>query len=99
MPSSWEKAIIAALASLDSGSTLIENDGAREFSTIPSIYLVRGTKRTGKSTFSRTLLNRLLKYYRRVAYLECDVGQTEFTPPGLVSLNIVEQPLFGTKAN
>lgn len=27
--------------------------------------------------------------------METDVGQPEFTPPGLVSLNIVSSPLFG----
>ena len=30
-----------------------------------------------------------------VAYLDCDVGQTEFTPPAFVSLSFVEKPLFG----
>jgi hypothetical protein len=30
-----------------------------------------------------------------VAYLETDVGQTEFTPSGLVSLHVVESPLLG----
>ena len=33
--------------------------------------------------------------YRRVAFLECDLGQSEFTPPGMVALNIIEQPIFG----
>ena len=27
--------------------------------------------------------------------LECDVGQTEFTPPGCVSLHYVTHPLLG----
>jgi polynucleotide 5'-hydroxyl-kinase GRC3/NOL9 len=30
-----------------------------------------------------------------VAYLETDIGQSEFTPPGFVSLVIVSSPLFG----
>ena len=30
-----------------------------------------------------------------VYVLECDVGQTEFTPPGCVSLHYVTQPLLG----
>ncbi|KAI0676648.1 hypothetical protein C8Q78DRAFT_987253 [Trametes maxima] len=59
------------------------------------VYLVKGPKNSGKSTFARLLLNRLLSRYRRVAYLECDLGQSEFTPGGMVSLNIVEQPIFG----
>jgi polynucleotide 5'-hydroxyl-kinase GRC3/NOL9 len=33
--------------------------------------------------------------YRRVAFLECDLGQSEFTPGGMVSLNVVESPIFG----
>lgn len=33
--------------------------------------------------------------HRRVAFLECDVGQTEFTPSGVVSLAFVSQPLIG----
>jgi len=32
----------------------------------------------------------------RVAYLECDPGQTEFTPPGCVSLHLVSEPVLGT---
>ena len=30
-----------------------------------------------------------------VAFLECDVGQSEFTPPGLVALQLVTKPLLG----
>lgn len=33
--------------------------------------------------------------YRRVAFLECDLGQSEFTPGGLVALNLVENYAFG----
>ena len=28
-------------------------------------------------------------------FLECDVGQSEFTPPGLISLNRVSSPVLG----
>jgi len=28
-------------------------------------------------------------------FLECDIGQTEFTPPGCVSLNKVTEPALG----
>ncbi|CAO3592726.1 unnamed protein product [Absidia cylindrospora] len=41
------------------------------------------------------MINRLLKIHQRVAYLETDVGQTEFTPTGLVSLHVVETPVLG----
>ncbi|KAF8148814.1 hypothetical protein B0H34DRAFT_668226 [Crassisporium funariophilum] len=59
------------------------------------IYLVKGPKKCGKSTFARTLMNHLLGSYRRVAFLECDLGQSEFTPGGMVSLNVVSSPVFG----
>lgn len=43
-----------------------------------------------------TLSHRLhLSRYRRVAFLECDLGQSEFTPGGLVALNLVENYAFG----
>ncbi|KAG6884901.1 hypothetical protein C0993_007358 [Termitomyces sp. T159_Od127] len=61
----------------------------------PSIHLVKGPKKSGKSTFARTLVNTLLNQYQKVAYLECDLGQSEFTPGGMVALNVVSTPLFG----
>jgi len=30
-----------------------------------------------------------------IAYLECDPGQTEFTPPGCLSLHLVYEPVLG----
>ncbi|PVG04867.1 hypothetical protein CPB86DRAFT_803579 [Serendipita vermifera] len=57
--------------------------------------LIKGAKNSGKSMFSRMLINHLLLRYQKVAYLECDPGQTEFTPPGLVSLHIIDKPIFG----
>ncbi|KAG1887755.1 hypothetical protein F4604DRAFT_2038239, partial [Suillus subluteus] len=59
------------------------------------VYVVKGSKKSGKSTFARTLLNRLLARFQGVAYLECDVGQSEFTPGGLVALNVIDNPVFG----
>ncbi|KAF8654881.1 hypothetical protein AX16_003342 [Volvariella volvacea WC 439] len=59
------------------------------------IYLVKGAKRSGKSSFSRLLLNRLLTRYKRVAFLECDLGQSEFTPAGMVALNVISKHIFG----
>ncbi|KAJ6591570.1 hypothetical protein DFH09DRAFT_907616 [Mycena vulgaris] len=63
--------------------------------SVNGVYFVKGHKKSGKSTFARTLLNRLLCRYRKVAFLECDLGQSEFTPGGLVALNIIESPVFG----
>ncbi|XP_039685114.1 polynucleotide 5'-hydroxyl-kinase NOL9 [Medicago truncatula] len=60
-------------------------------SPTPPITLVCGASNCGKSTFSRNLLNVLLTRCNKVAYLETDVGQPEFTPPGFVSLTIVNK--------
>ncbi len=43
------------------------------------------------SPYTRSHVSR----YRRVAFLECDLGQSEFTAGGMVALNIIEQPVFG----
>lgn len=57
----------------------------------PPITFVCGAKNCGKTTFSRYLLNILLQRYKKVAYLDTDVGQTEFTPPGCLSLNVIDK--------
>ncbi|KAI0829227.1 hypothetical protein BC628DRAFT_1359721 [Trametes gibbosa] len=84
VPKTWTAVTEAALSCKD-------DDGASQ----EPVYLVKGPKNAGKSTFARLLLNKLLSRYRHVAYLECDIGQSEFTPGGMVSLNVVEQPIFG----
>nr|VWP00571.1 Uncharacterized protein [Ganoderma boninense] len=86
IPSSWGTAIKTV------SSAWSNEDG---FSAQRCTYLIRGSKNAGKSTFARVVLNRLLSKFQRVAYLECDIGQSEFTPGGMVSLNVVEQPIFG----
>ncbi|KAK6153354.1 hypothetical protein DH2020_012993 [Rehmannia glutinosa] len=55
------------------------------------IAFVCGPKNSGKTTFSRHLINVLLQRHKKVAYLDTDVGQTEFTPPGLLSLTIIDK--------
>eukprot|EP01114_Cavostelium_apophysatum_P020067 TRINITY_DN6621_c0_g1_i1.p1 TRINITY_DN6621_c0_g1~~TRINITY_DN6621_c0_g1_i1.p1 ORF type:complete len:376 (+),score=69.37 TRINITY_DN6621_c0_g1_i1:506-1633(+) len=57
--------------------------------------MVSGGKNLGKSTFCRYLMNSLLNKYSKVAYIETDIGQTEFTPSGALSLNILTSPIFG----
>ncbi|KAI0751744.1 hypothetical protein C8Q80DRAFT_1310391 [Daedaleopsis nitida] len=86
VPRSWDAALSAALPT--------ETDES-ELAARGCTYLVRGPKNTGKSTFARLALNRLLRRFRRVAYLECDLGQSEFTPGAMVALNVVEQLVFG----
>ncbi|TBU27745.1 hypothetical protein BD311DRAFT_664935 [Dichomitus squalens] len=87
IPPSWDAAVKAILPTSDQGT-----DATAEKKMV---YIIKGAKNTGKSTFARLILNRLLSRFQRVAYLECDLGQSEFTPGGMVSLNVVEQPVFG----
>ncbi|WCJ36006.1 Polynucleotide 5'-hydroxyl-kinase NOL9 [Euphorbia peplus] len=57
----------------------------------PPIVFICGPKNSGKTTFSRYLLNNLLPRYKKVAYLDTDVGQPEFTLPGFLSLTFVDK--------
>ncbi|KAL6997250.1 hypothetical protein U1Q18_007374, partial [Sarracenia purpurea var. burkii] len=57
----------------------------------PPTVFICGPKNSGKTTFSRHLLNILLQRYRKVAYLDTDVGQTEFTTPGCLSLTVIDK--------
>ena len=76
----------------------------------PFVGLVHGPKGSGKSTFSRMLVNTLVSRYAifclvllkltflrsiAVAYLDCDLGQSEFSPPGLISLHLIRKAQFG----
>lgn len=72
----------------------------------PDFYervLVCGPKSTGKSTFSRMLLNRMFTIDREamkteehsIFLLDLDPGQPENSPPGQVSLIEIRQPIFG----
>ncbi|MBN3307712.1 NOL9 kinase, partial [Amia calva] len=67
----------------------------REDSDGCPVILVCGSKNMGKSTFNRHLINTLLNHTVSVEYLECDLGQTEFTPPGCLSLLSITEPLLG----
>ncbi|CAJ1084489.1 polynucleotide 5'-hydroxyl-kinase NOL9 [Xyrichtys novacula] len=60
-----------------------------------AVILVCGTKNVGKSTFIRFLINTLLNHTTSVDYLEGDLGQTEFTPAGCLSLSTIREPLLG----
>lgn len=65
--------------------------------------VVCGAKGVGKSTLARYLVNRCLGRFppttageeSGVLFLDCDVGQPELSPPGLVSLTVVKSPLLG----
>lgn len=59
------------------------------------IIMVVGGKNSGKSTLNRYLINYTLNKIPEVCFLECDIGQTEFTPPGCISLQVVSSPVLG----
>ncbi|CAE7187431.1 unnamed protein product [Rhizoctonia solani] len=87
-PDDWQQAIAGIL------STTSREAAGNDSSDAP-VILVRGAKNSGKSTFSRSLANSLTTRYHQVAFIECDLGQSEFTPGGMVSLNILKAPIFG----
>lgn len=67
-------------------------------STTPPVIIITGSKGTGKSTFARILVNKLLTFspfYTSIAYLDCDPGQPEFSPPGFLSLHFLTTPILG----
>ncbi|KAF9167864.1 Polynucleotide 5'-hydroxyl-kinase grc3 [Actinomortierella ambigua] len=88
IPDTWQNAIQALIDSTwtEHGDATIQR---------PPVAVVCGGKKLGKSTFSRVLLNRMLNRYRRVAFLECDIGQSEFSPVGMVALHVLERPALG----
>lgn len=59
------------------------------------IICVVGNRNMGKSTFARYLVNKYLGKYELVAFLDCDIGQPELTPAGMVSLHRLSEPLIG----
>ncbi|KAI8363779.1 hypothetical protein B0O80DRAFT_434480 [Mortierella sp. GBAus27b] len=87
IPVSWRDAIQSLI------SATIDETGAGVKRSPVSV--VCGGKKMGKSTFSRLILNRMMNRYRRVAFIECDVGQSEFTPVGMVALHVLESPALG----
>ena len=61
----------------------------------PTIFIC-GSTNSGKSTFGRKLANIFLNNeVQNVGWMECDTGQPEFTPAGLVSINYIFNPITG----
>lgn len=82
-PPSWEDTL-AYLAPEEEG---VDSDVRR--------ILIAGSKGTGKSTFSKLLINRIVSTSPSVAYLDIDPGQPTFSPPGCVSLHLIVKPILG----
>jgi polynucleotide 5'-hydroxyl-kinase GRC3/NOL9 len=61
-----------------------------------NIILVCGAKNVGKSTYAKYLSNRVLSQqsFDKIALLDCDTGQPELSPPGMLSLSILTKPLI-----
>lgn len=69
------------------------------------VIIICGPKSSGKSTFSKLMINRLLTEPPKpigkkrkppgIALLDLDPGQPEYSPPGLLSLIHLLQPNFG----
>ncbi|BEJ14106.1 hypothetical protein CspHIS471_0312800 [Cutaneotrichosporon sp. HIS471] len=88
-PPSWAD----ALSSLEQ-SPPPDDDEDTPAERIP-VVVVKGPKRSGKSSLARAALNRLLGDFARVAWLECDIGQGEFGPGGTVGLWLLDAPVLG----
>ncbi|CAI8008208.1 Polynucleotide 5'-hydroxyl-kinase NOL9 [Geodia barretti] len=59
------------------------------------VVLVCGGMNSGKSTLGRFLVNKFLNRCDKVGFLECDVGQPEFTVPMVTALHVLTHPVFG----
>ncbi|KAI7755958.1 hypothetical protein M8C21_025008 [Ambrosia artemisiifolia] len=90
IPDDWSQATHTIISSSSSSSG--GGNGSH-----PLTAFICGPKNSGKSTFSRHLLHQLLRMHKRVAYLDSDVGQPEFTPPGCLSLTILDSQNIDTK--
>lgn len=63
--------------------------------TPQSKMLICGGKGVGKSVFLRYAINKLLLNYPQVRVIDLDPGQSEFTPPGCISVVSIKEPIFG----
>ncbi|XP_030752566.1 polynucleotide 5'-hydroxyl-kinase NOL9 [Sitophilus oryzae] len=63
--------------------------------TEKSKIIVSGGKGVGKSTFLRYSVNTLLQKFRKVRVIDLDSGQSEFTPPGTISVVTVQTDILG----
>ncbi len=89
----WNMAVNEIIDGFSSGDN--QNSSVEHEYSLNRI-LVCGAKNVGKSTFAKYLCNRFLSLPRIecVAYLDCDVGQPELSPPGMLSLTILTKPLL-----
>ncbi|RNF14321.1 NUC156 family protein [Trypanosoma conorhini] len=60
----------------------------------PGTVVVLGSQNIGKSTLARFLANALFSQHGVCYWLDLDLGQPEFSPPGVISLYCVQHPLL-----
>ena len=94
LPTSQNLSPLSALTPPSPWSSLLPPPLPKRPSSSPPSYLLCGARAVGKSTFSRLLVNSLLRHHRRLLYLDLDCGQPEHTPPSLTSLCLVTRPLL-----
>jgi len=93
----WRSALRRAIPSFPDGVAAEDSMPAALDRPHFNCALVKGPRGVGKSLFARTLLNAALtlpkdRHNTAVAFLDLDLGQTEFGPPGMVTLNIFPTP-------
>lgn len=60
----------------------------------PQTIMVIGNKNSGKSTFSKSIINELVQT-SNISFLDLDPGQSEFSPPYCLTLSTVNSEIFG----
>lgn len=62
----------------------------------PETVMVMGSKNCGKSTFGKALLNNVTNATKkRIAYMDLDPANSEFSIPGTISVTVHTNPTFG----
>lgn len=80
IPPSWDAAVSNA------ESLLAQNKSSK--------LLICGAKGVGKSSCLRYTINRLLAKNKMLCLLDCDVGQPECSPPGMLGLHLLVSPIL-----
>ena len=103
LPSSWEAAFsVSPFLSADEATgfpkshvLLVKGQKNSGKSTFARMLVNRLSSRYAAGNSCGSHAHLLMSRYRRVAFLECDLGQSEFTPGGMVALSVIERPVFG----
>jgi hypothetical protein len=80
-------------SSSTSSSTASAGTGTGAATQYPRVVIC-GAKGVGKSTCLKYTINRLLSKSDSVCVIDCDLGQPEFTIPGLLSLHLITDPVL-----